>query len=605
VQAEPMREAGSSAWLLFGIMNVCIVAIAALRLAYTDDLLLALDNDSAMRLVQVRDLMEGQGWFDLNQYRLGADLPVEMHWSRLIDGPMVALILFFDLFADRPVAELAFLVVWPCAWLAVTFWTTLKISAHFGGAFASTAAFFPCLMILLTAAWFYPGNIDHHNVQLSLLLVSIHGLLGRQKGFGRPALAGVAVASSLVIGAELLPLMAGLCLGVAGIWALRGQVEQGATLAFSLSLVGAILGLFLLTAPSSAYGGGYCDAVSIDLLLPVVTSGLLLAGGALTYSARPRRFRLVALLISGAVVLAATKLYLPSCLSNPLARLDPFLVRYWLNYVAEAQGLVSVVSGQQRVFYGSAYLLGAGGAIVCLSYAIAGRRQAEMGVLGLLIFVALGLSTYQVRYLPVLLILSIPAWATVAASLRRSSAKGRSVVAGLASAAVLVFSAPQAWAVVGAAVAASQNVAGPKAVAKSKLLAGSSHMVCLHRDAFREIERLPPGRVSSTANLGSQILLQTPHSVLSAPYHRNEAGMRAELEIALAGDAPDAAEQLRAHDIDYVIICADDPETSTHSLELGSGQPIFLQLMAGVTSLPGYPLRLNVGDIYVFGRSAN
>ena len=132
MQAERMTETGIPGWLLFGIMVVCIVGIAVLRLAYTSDLLLALDNDSAMRLVQVRDLMAGQGWFNLNQYRLGADLPVEMHWSRLIDGPMVALILFFDLLADGPAAELALLVVWPCAWLAVTFWATLKISAHFG-----------------------------------------------------------------------------------------------------------------------------------------------------------------------------------------------------------------------------------------------------------------------------------------------------------------------------------------------------------------------------------------------------------------------------------------------------------------------------------------
>ncbi len=29
------------------------------------------DNDDVMRLVQIRDLMAGQGWFDLTQYRLG------------------------------------------------------------------------------------------------------------------------------------------------------------------------------------------------------------------------------------------------------------------------------------------------------------------------------------------------------------------------------------------------------------------------------------------------------------------------------------------------------------------------------------------------------
>jgi len=29
------------------------------------------DNDSLLRLVEVRDLLAGQGWYDLHQYRLG------------------------------------------------------------------------------------------------------------------------------------------------------------------------------------------------------------------------------------------------------------------------------------------------------------------------------------------------------------------------------------------------------------------------------------------------------------------------------------------------------------------------------------------------------
>jgi hypothetical protein len=40
-----------------------------------------------MRLVEVRDLIAGQGWFDLTQHRL--DPPgVSIHWSRVIDAPL-------------------------------------------------------------------------------------------------------------------------------------------------------------------------------------------------------------------------------------------------------------------------------------------------------------------------------------------------------------------------------------------------------------------------------------------------------------------------------------------------------------------------------------
>ena len=51
------------------------------------------DNDSLLRLVQVRDLLGGQGWFDLHQYRMGPEGGFVMHWSRLVDAPIAAIIL--------------------------------------------------------------------------------------------------------------------------------------------------------------------------------------------------------------------------------------------------------------------------------------------------------------------------------------------------------------------------------------------------------------------------------------------------------------------------------------------------------------------------------
>ena len=50
------------------------------------------DTDDAMRLVQVRDLLAGQGWFDMVQHRLMPPEGASMHWSRLVDAPLAALI---------------------------------------------------------------------------------------------------------------------------------------------------------------------------------------------------------------------------------------------------------------------------------------------------------------------------------------------------------------------------------------------------------------------------------------------------------------------------------------------------------------------------------
>ena len=49
------------------------------------------DTDDAMRAVQLRDWMAGQGWFDLTATRLDPPAGVFMHWSRVVDVPLAIL----------------------------------------------------------------------------------------------------------------------------------------------------------------------------------------------------------------------------------------------------------------------------------------------------------------------------------------------------------------------------------------------------------------------------------------------------------------------------------------------------------------------------------
>ena len=56
------------------------------------------NTDDAMRLVEVRDWLAGQAWFDLHQYRLDPPDGVPMHWTRVLDAPLGLLIKLFALF---------------------------------------------------------------------------------------------------------------------------------------------------------------------------------------------------------------------------------------------------------------------------------------------------------------------------------------------------------------------------------------------------------------------------------------------------------------------------------------------------------------------------
>src|SRR5947209_2638201 len=63
------------------------------------------DTDDNMRMMQVRALLHGQGWFDLRQYRLNPPYGANIHWSRLVDLPIAGLILGLRPFIGGAPAE--------------------------------------------------------------------------------------------------------------------------------------------------------------------------------------------------------------------------------------------------------------------------------------------------------------------------------------------------------------------------------------------------------------------------------------------------------------------------------------------------------------------
>ena len=96
--------------LVFVLMAAGLVAKAWLN---AGKIPLLNDTDDAMRMVQVRDLLAGQGWYDMTQWRLDAPGGVFMHWSRIIDIPLVLLLKFFGFFLAPEQAERATRIAFP------------------------------------------------------------------------------------------------------------------------------------------------------------------------------------------------------------------------------------------------------------------------------------------------------------------------------------------------------------------------------------------------------------------------------------------------------------------------------------------------------------
>src|SRR3974390_1013609 len=89
----PLSFAALPALVWLGLLLVRVIA------ALQDPAGLKLDSDDALRMAEVRDLLAGQSWFDLTQYRMTPPHGVAMHWSRLIDAPLAGMILLFRTFA--------------------------------------------------------------------------------------------------------------------------------------------------------------------------------------------------------------------------------------------------------------------------------------------------------------------------------------------------------------------------------------------------------------------------------------------------------------------------------------------------------------------------
>lgn len=507
------------------------------------------DNDSLMRLVQVRDLLAGQGWFDLHQYRMGPEGGFVMHWSRLVDAPVAGLILLLRPFAGQAGAELAAQFVWPALTMAAALWFILRAARLLGG----EAARLPALVLGATALHFLsifaPGTLDHHNIQLALILAVCALILSG--GFAAGLGAGAAAAASLAIGMETLPYVAAAGAVMALLFLLRGADEAAAATGFGAGLAGAAALLLLLTVRPSQWTVAACDAFSGAQAGQALLGGLGLAAIACAWRGAGTGRRLAGLAGLAAVSAAYVLIVYPQCLGDPYAALDGRLKTMWLDGVNEAQPLWRL-AGEDPAAAALYY------ATPALALALAAVRLARRGfdrgmlVVGLLLAAAFAVSVWQVRgavFSVSLATLPLAAWV---AEMRARQAARPSHAASLRLAGAWLVGFNVVWGL------AAAQVAGP-AGGDGAQSAGAAG--CDAAATYEGLAALPAGTVAAVSNLGAPILAFTGHRALAGPYHRNIAGNTAVLDLMTA--EPAAARELAArYRVDYVAVCAGNPENA-------------------------------------------
>ncbi|MBX5237380.1 hypothetical protein [Rhizobium sp. NLR22b] len=536
------------------------------------------DNDDGMRLVEVRDFLAGQGWFDLTQYRLGLAGGTLMHWSRLIDLPIASLIWFFGLFAPHETAEALALAVWPVSLIFPAMLAMGVAGRRIGGVAGMHIALGLTAPAIYTGNRFAPGAIDHHNAQLALVATMVAMLVDPQRRGWSYSVAGVAAAVAIAIGAETTPFVAGVCLTVALLWAWEGENFAVAARAFGLSLTITINILFFATVPPRLYSMVTCDNLSLGYYSLAAIGGGLLLFLAVFASGLRRPLRFTALAFIGVGVFGAAIVIAPQCLSDPLGNLDPMLVELWLRHISEAQSLLALARTDPTAV-GAFYAAGLFAIAVCIFRLIQRDRVQIHLILLFLIATSWAIALVQVRGSSFSNLLSILPLALLIIDVRRiSNSDSENVAAAFVYVMSVLASVPAVWAVGGGLVSLQmENDAQKKAAEPTKALS------CTSKEALAPLAELPPGLVSAPSEMGVPILRFTQNRVLSAPYHRDQGGMLTEMHIGLA--TPQEAETfLKGAGVTALAFCQKDLQTR----ELAKLKPDGLYAELGKGNIPPY-----------------
>jgi hypothetical protein len=514
------------------------------------------DSDDAMRLVLVRDLLAGRGWFDQHLMRLQPPQGVYLHWSRLLDGALAGYDSFLRAVLSPQAAERAMRATWPMLWLFPTITAGLVIVRRIGGALALTAG---ALLFLLCSdgyGQFAPGRIDHHNVQIALCVIAAAGAVWAAESWIAAAIAGAATGLGLAIGIEGLFLYATLGAGMA-LGLVFGKLNARAVTAYGLALAGAAAAAFLAQTPPTRWGVSVCDALGLNLTAGLILAGLGLAGVAL---ATRNRAPLVRGIAAGAVGLVAAGVFLaldPRCAGGPVAAVDPSIRGIWLATIDEMRPLSFLLAHD----FARGAALAAPAVLGLVAWAWIGRRRAgrtfEWALMGACLVVAAAAMAAANRMGSYVVWFAVPPIAAAATEL--ALAYGRGLL--ISGAALSVLFAPPAMAWTATTIAHELGPHAGKGPASRFV-----DQACLDVSAFRTLAKAPPGLVLASPNLGPFILAETPHSVLAAPYHRMAWGIV--LAHDLLGLHPDEAEDaVRAAKIDYVAACASGGSASGSSLQ--------------------------------------
>jgi len=539
------------------------------------------DPDDAMRLVQVRDWLGGQSWFDVTQYRLNAPAGGPMHWSRMVDVPIAGVILAARPFLGDFGAESAALIVVPLLTLGIAMLLVYRIASKLMDGAAALLAVLATPASLGAMKQMHVMRIDHHGWQIVLGLLSILALMDKRPR--RAGLvAGAAMALWLNISIEGLPFAAAVGSWLAIEWLL--DASAGERLRFYLGgLAVASVALFALTRAPSTWLSHPHDSVNDAHLAGFCAAWLCCL--ALVRPAVTKLWTRVAVLASaGTVTLGAAFLVDLHFLSGPFSALDPIVRNYWYNGVDEGRPVwelapIDAAAGLAQP------LVGLAGALLAIWKAPGQRRE---WIIFAYLLGAMTLSgVFVIREATYASVASLPGTAFLCDfALQRARKLSLMPLRAVATTASVFIMAP-AYAAPALVIPSDPHL--PQAI--------ESADNCIRHSELEKLDALPTTDLGAPLDITAAILANTHQRAIAGGYHRMPDAIRD--VILLFMTSPDEARRILARrHIQYLVFCPHTPESVWWSRHGPNG----LAAMLNAGHAPGWlePVDLHLHSLRVW-----
>ncbi|SIT88883.1 hypothetical protein SAMN05421665_2824 [Yoonia rosea] len=554
--------------VLIGAITIAIGKAVATGLQMEDNFI-SMGNDDIMRLVMVRDWLAGQSWFDTTQYRLMPPEGVLIHWSRYIDAGIAAFIVPFSYFMPMEKAELIGAAIWPTVILILTLLVIgFGTKRLFGPIAASFAVLCTILWPLLSDLHAQAGNLDHHNIQILMMVIFVYAVVWPDRPVSAGISGGLAAAFALSTGLEslLFIVAGGIVLYGRCVFDPRAQTQR-LLIAFSLALAAGSLVFWLgITAPALR-ALPVCDQLGTPML-SVIAIAVVAALAPLVLRGRipGAVFQISATLALTGIGLAIAWPLLGPCVRGPYGDLPPELQEMIATRITEAKPFLIYVQTQLFAALGFMFpvvvALVSGTVLWWSQRGKQGTGQTQNAILGQLLllgFFGIGVIFLQMR--TVILVASVvPAIGGIClAALLKAYLQTRSLAT-----AALIF-------IVAIGISAPQILLNPLKPFIQGPVTQREGANCRNHETLLALNDVPPAVIMNSTNMGAPLLWVTHHSTLSAPYHRSpDAFMNGVLGFDLEETAFE--DLARNQGATHVLLCAGQTYVSDFLTGLAAGE---------------------------------